>query len=55
LHIAQSERAPLDIAELAEQEQMTVAGVAEMAVVGAALLLAEDRLSLELMSKHDGA
>ena len=50
VHVARPQEAPLDIAELIEQEQRVVAGAAEMPVVGATLLLAQVGLSLESMS-----
>src|SRR5687768_2333129 len=43
MHVAAPEHAALEIAELVEQEQRMVAGAAEVAVVGRALLLAVGR------------
>src|SRR3954454_21695951 len=58
MDVARSQRAPFDIAELVEHEERVIAGAGEMAVVGAAFLLAIEPapaqagvgLSLESMS-----
>jgi len=53
VHVAGSQGAPLDIAELVEDEQRVVTGAAEMAVVGAALLLAIGWALARIQVEHD--
>ena len=50
MDVARPQRAPLQIAELVEHELRVIAGAAEGAVVGRALLIALVGLSLESMS-----
>jgi hypothetical protein len=53
VHVAGSQRAPLDIAELVEHEQRVITGAAEVAVVGAAFLLAVGRALARIHVEHD--
>src|SRR6516165_8002074 len=55
VHIAWPQSAALDIAELVEYEQRVIAGAAEMAVVGAAFLLAIGRALARINVEHDGS
>src|SRR4051812_29486878 len=43
MYVVRSQRTPLDIAELVEHEQRVIAGAGEMAIIGAAFLLAVSR------------
>jgi hypothetical protein len=54
VHVAASQNAPLDIAELVEYEQRVIAGAAEMAVVGAAFLVAISRTFARIHVEDDG-
>ena len=53
MHVAWPQDAALDIAELVEHEQRVVAGTAEVAVVGAAFLLAVGRALARIHVEHD--
>jgi hypothetical protein len=53
VHIAGSQRAPLDIAKLVEHEQRVITGATKMAVVGAAFLLAVGRALTRIHVEHD--
>ena len=54
MHITWPQGAPLDIAQLVEEEQRVIAGTAEMAVVGAALLGAIGWALARIDVEHDG-
>ena len=54
MHVARPQRTPLDIAELVEHEQRMIAGTGEMAVVGAAFLLAIGRAFARIHVEYDG-
>ena len=54
MHVARSQRAPFDIAELIEHKQRMVTGAAEMAVIGAAFLLAVGRAFARIHIENDG-
>jgi len=51
VHVAGAKRAPLQVAELVEQEQRVITGAAEVTVIGRALLVAVGRAELEPMSR----
>jgi hypothetical protein len=53
MNIPRPQGAPLQIAELVELEQRVIAGAAEMAVVGAPLLLAIGRAFARIHVEHD--
>jgi hypothetical protein len=53
VHVARPQDAALDIAELVEHEQRVIAGAAEMAVVGAAFLLAVGRALARIHVEHN--
>ena len=53
VHVARPQGAPLQIAELVEHEQRVIAGAAEVAVVGAAFLLAVGRALARIHVEHD--
>ena len=52
VHVAGAQRATLQVAELVEHEQRMIAGAAEVAVVGRALLLAECRADGTVHVEH---
>jgi hypothetical protein len=52
VHVARPQRAALQVAELVEHEERVVAGAAEVAVVGAALLLAVGRALAGVHVEH---
>src|SRR6516165_3276781 len=54
MDVTGSQSAPLDIAELVEHEQRVIAGAAEMAVIGAAFLIAVGRALARIHVEHDG-
>jgi hypothetical protein len=53
VHVARTQRTPLQIAKLVEHEQRVVAGAAEMAIVGAAFLLAVGRALARIHVEHN--
>jgi hypothetical protein len=53
VHVAWPQGAALDIAELIEHEQRVITGAAEMAIVGAAFLLAIGRALARIHVEHD--
>jgi hypothetical protein len=53
VHVAGSQDAALDIAELVEHEQRVITGAAEVAVVGAAFLLAVGGALARIHVEHD--
>jgi hypothetical protein len=53
VHVAGAKGAVLQIAELVEHEQRVIAGAAEMAVVGCALLLSVGRADRAIHVEHD--
>jgi hypothetical protein len=52
--VAGSQRAPFHVAELVEHEQWVIARAAEVAVVGAAFLLAVGRALARIHVENDG-
>jgi hypothetical protein len=53
MDVTRSQSVALNIAELVEHEQWVIAGVAEMAVVGAAFLVAVGRALARIHVEHD--
>ncbi len=53
VHVAGAQRATLQVAELVEHEQRVIAGAAEVAVIGRALLLTECRTVGAVHVEHD--
>ena len=53
VHVAGAQRATLQVAELVEHEQRVIAGAAEVAVIGRALLLTECRADGAVHVEHD--